>query len=54
MIKLTYPWNVTGSPAIALPCGAAEDGMPASVQLAGAPGADALVLAAAALLEHHL
>ena len=54
MIKLTYPWNVTGSPAIALPCGAAEDGMPASVQLAGAPGADALVLAAAALLEQHL
>ena len=54
MIKLTYPWNATGSPAAALPCGLAEDGLPASVQLVGAPGTDALVLAAAALLEPRL
>ena len=46
MIELTFPWNVTGSPALALPCGAAEDGLPASVQLIGRPGEDALVLAA--------
>ena len=54
MIKLTYPWNATGSPAIALPCGEAEAGLPASVQLIGEPGADALVLAAAELLETEL
>jgi aspartyl-tRNA(Asn)/glutamyl-tRNA(Gln) amidotransferase subunit A len=46
MIELTYPWNVTGSPALAMPCGLAEDGLPASVQLIGRVGDDALVLAA--------
>ena len=46
MIELTFPWNVTGSPALALPCGPAEDGLPASVQIVGRPGEDALVLAA--------
>jgi aspartyl-tRNA(Asn)/glutamyl-tRNA(Gln) amidotransferase subunit A len=51
MIRLTLPWNVTGSPALALPCGAAEDGLPASVQVVGRPGEDALVLAAGRALE---
>jgi aspartyl-tRNA(Asn)/glutamyl-tRNA(Gln) amidotransferase subunit A len=46
MIELTFPWNVTGSPALALPCGPAEEGLPASVQIIGRPGEDALVLAA--------
>ena len=54
MIQFTYPWNATGAPAIALPCGPAEDGLPASVQLVGRPGADALVLAAARSLERAL
>jgi aspartyl-tRNA(Asn)/glutamyl-tRNA(Gln) amidotransferase subunit A len=51
LISRTIPFNVLGWPALALPCGPAEDGLPASVQLAGRPGADALVLAAARLLE---
>jgi len=51
MIELTFPWSAVGAPALALPCGPAEDGLPASVQLAGRPGDDALVLAAGALLE---
>ena len=51
MIELTFPWNVTGSPALALPCGPAEDGLPASVQLIGRPGDDALVLAAGRALS---
>jgi aspartyl-tRNA(Asn)/glutamyl-tRNA(Gln) amidotransferase subunit A len=51
-IRLTYPFNVLGWPALALPCGPAENGLHASVQLAGRAGDDALVLAAGALLEH--
>ena len=54
MLSLTFPWNAVGGPALALPCGAAEDGLPASVQLMGRPGDDALVLAAGRLLEAEL
>jgi aspartyl-tRNA(Asn)/glutamyl-tRNA(Gln) amidotransferase subunit A len=54
VIELTFPFNATGAPALALPCGPAEDGLPASVQLAGKPGDDALVLAAGRLLESAL
>jgi aspartyl-tRNA(Asn)/glutamyl-tRNA(Gln) amidotransferase subunit A len=45
-ISLTYPFNCVGWPALAVPCGPAEDGLPASLQIAGKPGEDALVLAA--------
>jgi Asp-tRNA(Asn)/Glu-tRNA(Gln) amidotransferase A subunit family amidase len=51
MIRLTFPFNALGWPALALPCGPAEHGLPASLQIIGRPGADALVLAAGALLE---
>ena len=54
MIRLTYPFNVLGRPALALPCGPAELGLPASVQLVGRRDEDALVLAAGALLERTL
>jgi aspartyl-tRNA(Asn)/glutamyl-tRNA(Gln) amidotransferase subunit A len=49
-ISLTYPFSLLGWPALALPCGAAEDELPASVQLVGRPGDDASVLAAGASL----
>ena len=49
-IRFTYPFDALGWPALALPCGSAEDGLPASVQLAAPEGADARVLAAGALL----
>jgi aspartyl-tRNA(Asn)/glutamyl-tRNA(Gln) amidotransferase subunit A len=49
-ISLTYPFNCVGWPALALPCGTAEDGLPASLQIVGKPGDDALVLAAGASL----
>lgn len=51
LTRLTALFNLTGWPALALPCGPAEDGLPASVQLAAPPGRDALVLAAGAALE---
>ena len=51
---LTFPFNATGWPALALPCGPAEEGLPASVQLAAPPGQDALVLGAGAALERAL
>ena len=52
MIEFTFPWNVVGAPALALPCGDAEDGLPASLQIVGRPGDDALVLAAGRALSH--
>jgi aspartyl-tRNA(Asn)/glutamyl-tRNA(Gln) amidotransferase subunit A len=51
LLQMTLPWNTVGAPALALPCGAAEDGLPASVQLVGRAGDDALVLAAGRMLE---
>jgi aspartyl-tRNA(Asn)/glutamyl-tRNA(Gln) amidotransferase subunit A len=53
-IRLTYPFNALGWPALALPCGPAEDGLPASLQIAGRPGSDALVLAVGELVESQL
>jgi aspartyl-tRNA(Asn)/glutamyl-tRNA(Gln) amidotransferase subunit A len=52
--SLTFPFSSLGWPALALPCGAAEDGLPASVQLAAPAGADARVLAAGRLLAARL
>jgi aspartyl-tRNA(Asn)/glutamyl-tRNA(Gln) amidotransferase subunit A len=53
-IRLTIPFNSLGWPALALPCGPAEDGLPASLHIAGRPGSDALVLAAGGLVEARL
>jgi aspartyl-tRNA(Asn)/glutamyl-tRNA(Gln) amidotransferase subunit A len=54
LISRTYPFNLLGWPALALPCGPAEDGLPASVQLAAPPSEDARVLAAGKALEQAL
>jgi aspartyl-tRNA(Asn)/glutamyl-tRNA(Gln) amidotransferase subunit A len=51
---LTFPFSALGWPALALPCGSAEDGFPASVQLAAPAGADASVLAAGRRLAQRL
>jgi amidase len=54
LTRLTALFNLTGWPALALPCGPADYGLPASVQLAAPPGRDALVLAAGLNLEKTL
>jgi aspartyl-tRNA(Asn)/glutamyl-tRNA(Gln) amidotransferase subunit A len=54
VIRFTYPFNALSWPALALPCGPADDGLPASVQLVAPAGADARVIAAGSLLERVL
>jgi aspartyl-tRNA(Asn)/glutamyl-tRNA(Gln) amidotransferase subunit A len=54
VIRLTYPFNALGWPALALPCGPAEHGLPASVQLVAPIGEDSCVVAAGLLLERAL
>jgi aspartyl-tRNA(Asn)/glutamyl-tRNA(Gln) amidotransferase subunit A len=54
LTRNTLPFNALGWPALALPCGTAEEGLPASIQLVGRPGADALVLAAGERLSSEL
>jgi Asp-tRNA(Asn)/Glu-tRNA(Gln) amidotransferase A subunit family amidase len=54
VIRFTYPFNALGWPALAMPCGPAELGLPASVQLVAPAGEDARVLSAGALLERAL
>jgi Asp-tRNA(Asn)/Glu-tRNA(Gln) amidotransferase A subunit family amidase len=49
--RFTFPFNALAWPALALPCGPAEDGLPASAQLVGRAGEDALVLAVGASLD---
>ncbi len=44
-------YNLTGEPAVSLPLGQAADGTPIGVMLAAAAGADALLIAASALVE---
>jgi aspartyl-tRNA(Asn)/glutamyl-tRNA(Gln) amidotransferase subunit A len=50
-VGFTYPFNSLGWPALALPCGRAEEGLPASVQLAAPAGGDSVVLGAGLALE---
>jgi amidase len=46
------PFNASGQPAIAIPTGFTQSGLPVGVQLIGRPAADDTVLALAAQLEH--
>ena len=47
----TLPFNLSGNPAVTLPCGVAVDGLPIGLQLVGPHRGDAQLLRAAALYE---
>jgi aspartyl-tRNA(Asn)/glutamyl-tRNA(Gln) amidotransferase subunit A len=47
----TMPFNLTGNPAVSLPCGFGTDDMPLAIQLIARPGEDAELLRVAAAFE---
>jgi aspartyl-tRNA(Asn)/glutamyl-tRNA(Gln) amidotransferase subunit A len=47
----TMPFNLTGNPAVSLPCGFDAAGMPLAIQLVARPGEDAELLRVAAAFE---
>jgi aspartyl-tRNA(Asn)/glutamyl-tRNA(Gln) amidotransferase subunit A len=49
-LRLTQPFNITGHPAITMPCGLTRDGLPAGAQLVGVRTLDLLSVATA--IEH--
>jgi aspartyl-tRNA(Asn)/glutamyl-tRNA(Gln) amidotransferase subunit A len=49
--RLTYPFNLTGMPAISLPCGFDRDGLPIGLQIAGRPFDEMTVLRVAHAYE---
>lgn len=49
--RYTSAYNLSGSPAVSIPCGIAEGTLPAGLQLAADVGADALLLSAAHIYE---
>lgn len=54
LTRFTSPFNMTGLPALSIPCGHDMEGLPVSVQLIGRPGEDARVLAAGRWVERLL
>jgi Asp-tRNA(Asn)/Glu-tRNA(Gln) amidotransferase A subunit family amidase len=51
LLRNTRPWNGLGLPAISVPCGFTADGLPIGLQLIGAAGDEARVLALAHAYE---
>jgi Asp-tRNA(Asn)/Glu-tRNA(Gln) amidotransferase A subunit family amidase len=50
-LAFTYPFNLTGQPAVSVPCGMTQEGLPVGLQIVGRWHADSLVLRAAAAFE---
>jgi aspartyl-tRNA(Asn)/glutamyl-tRNA(Gln) amidotransferase subunit A len=54
MLRLTQLFNITGHPAITVPCGSTDEGLPAGAQVVGRRAGDSSLLALARALEPHL
>ena len=54
MLRLTQLFNLTGHPAISIPCGRTSAGLPCGLQLVGSRGATEDLLATAAAVENLL
>lgn len=50
-VRTTAPFNLSGQPAITVPCGTDRDGLPIGLQLSARAGEDAVVLRMAAAFE---
>ena len=50
-VPFTPTWNVTGQPAVSVPAGSSDDGLPLAVQLIGPAHSESLLLSVAAQLE---
>jgi aspartyl-tRNA(Asn)/glutamyl-tRNA(Gln) amidotransferase subunit A len=53
MLRLMRPFNLTGLPAMSIPCGFTSTGLPIGLQIAGQPFAEATVLRVAHAYEQH-
>lgn len=54
MLRCTQTFNVSGHPAVSIPCGANGDGFPIGLQLVGHTGATSQLLETAAFVERYL
>jgi aspartyl-tRNA(Asn)/glutamyl-tRNA(Gln) amidotransferase subunit A len=51
LTRCTSPWNLTGLPAISIPCGFGDEGLPMGLQIIGRPFDEGTVLRAASVYE---
>ena len=58
LTRMTFVWSFAGTPAISIPCGFTQDGLPIGMQVIGRPWSDASLLAIACAYQtvttHHL
>ncbi|MBX3072082.1 MAG: amidase [Thermomicrobiales bacterium] len=52
--RFAMPFNVTGQPALSIPCGVDDDGLPIGLQVVGRQSHDAALLALGRLIEESL
>jgi aspartyl-tRNA(Asn)/glutamyl-tRNA(Gln) amidotransferase subunit A len=54
MLRCTQTFNVTGHPAITIPCGTTSEGLPIGAQVVGARGGTPRLLRLARTIEPYL
>jgi aspartyl-tRNA(Asn)/glutamyl-tRNA(Gln) amidotransferase subunit A len=52
LLRLTMPFNLAGLPAISLPCGFSNGGLPIGLQIAGKPFEESMILRIAHAYQH--